>query len=200
MIYLIRHGESTSNAGARTDSHGGAPLSEKGWQQAQEFATRIDFKPDLIVVSPFLRTQQTSMPLRIKHQDTPVECWNVEEFSFLDSDLCHNTTQNERREMVETYFNRADPDYIDGKDAESFNQMLGRADAMLENLKKLDKKQNTLVFTHGNFIRGTLIRLGQYPNDMRKFAEIPLFANTQMINISPMLNPMLLEKRYGRDM
>ena len=121
-VYLIRHAESVSNAGERTASHGGAELSSEGRRQAE--AARIGFRPDLIVVSPFVRSRQTAEPLRQKYPDVPVEEWPVQEFSFLDADRCADTTQEERRPLAEAYFARNDPDYVDGKDAESFNQLL----------------------------------------------------------------------------
>ena len=47
MIYMIRHAESMSNAGARTSSHGGAVLSENGKKQALALAEKLNFRPDL---------------------------------------------------------------------------------------------------------------------------------------------------------
>lgn len=85
-VYLIRHAESVSNAGERTASHGGAELSSEGRRQAEALTARIGFRPDLIVVSPFVRTRQTAEPLRQKYPDVPVEEWPVQEFSFLDAD------------------------------------------------------------------------------------------------------------------
>ena len=102
-VYLIRHAESVSNAGERTASHGGAELSSEGRRQAEALTARIGFRPDLIVVSPFVRTRQTAEPLRQKYPDVPVEEWPVQEFSFLDADRCADTTQEERRPLAEAY-------------------------------------------------------------------------------------------------
>ena len=99
-VYLIRHAESVSNAGERTASHGGAELSSEGRRQAEALTARIGFRPDLIVVSPFVRTRQTAEPLRQKYPDVPVEEWPVQEFSFLDADRCADTTQEERRPLL----------------------------------------------------------------------------------------------------
>ena len=166
-VYLIRHAESVSNAGERTASHGGAELSSEGRRQAEALTARIGFRPDLIVVSPFVRTRQTAEPLRQKYPDVPVEEWPVQEFSFLDADRC--------------------PDYVDGKDAESFNQLLARVDDMLTRLRALPGKNKTVVFTHGNFMRAARLRLGGGPLSMTEFLRQPAAENTEIVDITSYL-------------
>ena len=64
-IYIIRHAESRSNAGHRTSSPADNPITEKGQAQAQELAQKIrntNITPDLIVISPYLRTKMTATP------------------------------------------------------------------------------------------------------------------------------------------
>ena len=99
-VYLIRHAESVSNAGERTASHGGAELSSEGRRQAEALTARIGFCPDLIVVSPFVRTRQTAEPLRQKYPDVPVEEWPVQEFSFLDADRCADKSAGRWRKFI----------------------------------------------------------------------------------------------------
>lgn len=183
-VYLIRHAESVSNAGERTASHGGAVLSEQGRRQAAELVERINFCPDLIVVSPFIRTRQTAEPLHKKYPNVPVEEWPVQEFSFLDADRCNNTTQEERRPLVEAYFARNDPDYVDGRDAESFNQLLARVDEMLARLKKRPREQNIVIFSHGNFMRMVQLRLSGKAVSMADFLLMPPVQNAEIRDIS----------------
>ena len=186
-VYLIRHAESVSNAGDRPASHGGAELSSEGRRQAEALTARIGFRPDLIVVSPFVRTRQTAEPLRQKYPDVPVEEWPVQEFSFLDADRCADTTQEERRPLAEAYFARNDPDYVDGKDAESFNQLLARVDDMLTRLRALPGENKTVVFTHGNFMRAERLRLGGGPFSMTEFLRQPAAENTEIVDITSYL-------------
>ncbi len=186
MIYMIRHAESMSNAGARTSSHGGAVLSENGKKQALALAEKLNFRPDLIVVSPFVRTRQTAAPLLEKYPETPVEVWPVQEFSFLDADRCNNTTQEERLPWVEAYFARNDPDYVDERDAESFNQMLSRVDDMLARLRKL-RKRNVVVFSHGNFMRAVRLRLHNLPPELPVFVQQPVWENTAVFDLTSYL-------------
>ena len=158
MIYLIRHAESVSNAGGKTMSDQENPLSETGRQQSVDLLQRIPEKPDLIIVSPYSRTQQTAEPLIGKYPDVPVEIWNVQEFTFLDTLRCKDTTHEERRIYREEYLSKNDHDFVHGTGAESFNQMLQRVDDALDRLKKMDENKFIVIFTHGHFIRATLAR------------------------------------------
>ena len=158
MIYLIRHAESESNTGGKTANAKDIPLTEKGVQQSFDLAQRIPKKPDLIVVSAYPRTQQTTAPLIKQYPATPVEIWNVQEFTYLDSDRCDSTTQAERKVIVEEYIAQNDLDLVHGKGVESFNQMLQRVDELLDSLKKIDTAKFIVIFTHALFMRAVLAR------------------------------------------
>ncbi|MFN0077542.1 MAG: phosphoglycerate mutase family protein [Prosthecobacter sp.] len=56
--YLIRHAQSTGNAGLPSDSPASIPLTDQGHAQAQTLADSIETPPDLIIVSPYLRTRR----------------------------------------------------------------------------------------------------------------------------------------------
>lgn len=58
-VWLIRHGESTANAGAVTNDHKTIPLSSKGQEQAEQISISFREPPTLIITSPFDRTRQT---------------------------------------------------------------------------------------------------------------------------------------------
>ena len=72
---FIRHGQSTANTGAPSDDIALIALTETGHGQARQLADRWTETPDLIVTSPFLRTQQTAQPTRARFPETPVEVW-----------------------------------------------------------------------------------------------------------------------------
>ena len=158
MIYLIRHAESVSNAGGRTVNDKENPLTEKGVQQSIDLLQQISEKPDLIVVSPYFRAQQTARPLIEKNPDVAVEIWDVQEFTYLDADRCNGTTHDERLLMHSEYRAQNDPNLIHGRGAESFNQLLQRVDTMFDKLKDVYKNKFVVVFTHGHFIRAALAR------------------------------------------
>ena len=64
IVFLIRHGESQSNAGLPTTSPNNVALTPQGRQQARHVADFLKFYPslDLIVTSPYLRAKQTAEP------------------------------------------------------------------------------------------------------------------------------------------
>ena len=181
MIYLIRHAESVGNAGGKNFSNALNPLTEKGIQQSIKLLQRIPAKPDLIVVSPYQRSQQTAEPLIKKYPDVPVEIWKVQEFTSLDLSLYEDTTHDERKVIQKEYLAKNDPDFIHGEGAESFNQLLQRADDMLDKLKNIDKDKFVVIFTHGHFIRAVLARRNKQIVTFNAVFEGQTIANTDII-------------------
>lgn len=158
-ITLIRHAESEANAGLPSETPAGIPLTARGHEQARQLARRFFRAPDLIVVSPFLRTQQTAAPLMEKFLRTPVEQWPVQEFTYLNPGLYRGTTEAQRGDFAREYWLRCDPQWNDGGGAESFAALIARIDELERRLRKLDNC--TVIFTHGYFIKALLLRREQ---------------------------------------
>lgn len=59
-VRLIRHGESTANAGAASKDHACIPLTVKGLEQAKVVAIGLHAQPDSIISSPFTRAHPTA--------------------------------------------------------------------------------------------------------------------------------------------
>lgn len=151
-IFIIRHGESTANAGERTDAHDTIPLSEKGKAQAENLAKEFSVTPDLIIVSPFTRTQETARPFIEKHITVPVEMWDVHEFTYLDPKVCNGTTKEERSVAVKKYWNALDVHYQDGDEAETFALFIDRIRTFVKKLQSRQEK-TIVIFSHGAFIQ-----------------------------------------------
>ena len=183
MIYFIRHAESVSNAGGRTSDVVTIPLSEKGIVQAADFAQHFKIKPDLVIMSPFIRTQQTAAPYLAQFPAVKTEIWNIQEFCCLDLDRCANTTPPERRELVVAYYEHEDPDYIDGRGAESFNQLLRRVDDMLTKLRLISPEQNIVVFSHGLFMRAIQFRMMKAPLSLKFFFNMESLPNLAVLQL-----------------
>lgn len=66
LTWLVRHGQSTSNAGLKATRFGDAPLTALGRQQAREVANGVQCQPDMLIASPFLRAQATAEPIRAR--------------------------------------------------------------------------------------------------------------------------------------
>jgi probable phosphoglycerate mutase len=147
-IWFIRHGESMANAGGRTEGSDSILLTPKGHAQAKNVATIFDQAPDLIIMSPFIRTQLTAAPTIERFPGTPQEIWPIQEISYLDEEKYKNTTFEERRPATDAFWKRRDADYIDGVGAESINQFLKRIRDMVERLEKAPQER-IVVFGHG---------------------------------------------------
>jgi 2,3-bisphosphoglycerate-dependent phosphoglycerate mutase len=154
---LIRHAESEGNIGMPTDTPAGIRLTEKGHRQAAEYAAGVEAAPDLIVVSPFLRTQQTAAPLMVRFPEVPVEIWPVQEFTYLNPVEYAGTTQDQRGEVAKAYWARCDEHWNDGGGAESFVDFIGRIDETWRRLQST-RVRRIAVFTHGYFMKGFGLR------------------------------------------
>jgi 2,3-bisphosphoglycerate-dependent phosphoglycerate mutase len=173
-IILVRHGQSVTNAGGRAADQVNNPLTELGRAQSREFADRFDCRPTLFVTSPFLRAQQTSEPLRQRFPDVPAEEWPIQEFSFLNPLLYKGTSEADRESHVVAYWQREDPAYNDGAEAESFTLFLGRARETVRRLAARDPGGCIVVFTHGFFMQAIRLVL-LFPNA----TDAELMANFQ---------------------
>jgi len=195
-IILVRHGQSVTNAGGRAADQVSNPLTELGRAQAREFAERLDCKPTLLVTSPFLRAQQTSEPLRQRFPDVPVEEWPIQEFSFLNPALHRGTSEVDRESHVVAYWQREDPAYIDGPEAESFTLFLDRARETIRRLVSSNPGGCIVVFTHGFFMQAFRLVL-LFPNA----TDAELMANFQrfhFLNLIQNIGSLEFEVRDGK--
>ena len=86
--------------------------------------------------------------------------WPVQEFTYL---ACwHNivSTFADRRESVESYWQKADPTYIDGPGSESFEDFIKRVHAFKARLECIEY-DTIAVFSHEQFISAFLWLLGK---------------------------------------
>jgi broad specificity phosphatase PhoE len=195
-IILVRHGQSVTNAGGRAADQVSNPLTELGRAQAREFAERLDCKPTLFVTSPFLRARQTSEPLRQRFPNVPVEEWPIHEFSFLNPALHRGTSEADRELHVVAYWQREDPAYIDGPEAESFTLFLDRAREAIRRLVTRDPGGCVVIFTHGFFMQAFRLVL-LFPNA----TDAELMANFQrfhFLNLIQNIGSLEFEVRNGK--
>jgi probable phosphoglycerate mutase len=195
-VILVRHGQSVTNAGGRAADQVSNPVTELGRAQAREFAERLDCKPTLLVTSPFLRAQQTSEPLRQRFPDVPVEEWPIQEFSFLNPALHRGTSEVDRESHVVAYWQREDPAYIDGPEAESFTLFLDRARETIRRLVSSNPGGCIVVFTHGFFMQAFRLVL-LFPNA----TDAELMANFQrfhFLNLIQNIGSLEFEVRDGK--
>jgi broad specificity phosphatase PhoE len=152
-ILLVRHAESTTNAGGRAPwRNDDVPLTATGVRDAQALAARITRPPGLIVTSPYLRARQTAAPLCAKFPSVPVETWAVHEFTYLDDRLCKGTTAEQRRPLRNAFWARMDPDWRHAADTECFTEFAMRVREAIDKARNRDEDA-LYMFTHALVIR-----------------------------------------------
>ena len=113
-------------------------LTPKGIAQAEYVAAAFDRPPSLIVTSPYLRTSQTALPTIARFSQARLEEWPVHEYTYLSLANRHNTTPQQRRPLIDAFWERCDPQYSDGEGAESFVALIARAADTLDRMKRLE--------------------------------------------------------------
>jgi broad specificity phosphatase PhoE len=190
ITWLVRHGQSAANAGLPTEGHGDVPLTELGRQQACAVARRVDRRPDLLIVSPFLRARATCESIQARWPATRRETWPIQELTYLSPARCNGTTSATRRPLVDAYWRRCDPHYVDGSDAESFSAFSSRLRDFHQRLLALDCAY-VIAVGHGQFFRAYMMCLTDgftvTPEWMARYRKVetgsPL-ANCEIIELS----------------
>ena len=174
-VWLIRHGESEANAGLRSENPADVPLTPKGFSQSAAVAAHFEQQPALIVTSPYLRTSQTAQKTITRFPDIPQQEWSVQEYTYLAPARCYQTTLAERRPMVEEYWERAEPDYVDGEGAESFADLLDRVWQLQDRVGQYQEADLLAVFSHAQFIRAVIWSLFFMPSKDECLAHMAKF-------------------------
>ncbi|MDC5077441.1 histidine phosphatase family protein [Acinetobacter baumannii] len=168
-IFLIRHAESEANINGKTLSHASIALSQNGHKQAQALCSKLPVI-DHVIVSQYLRTHQTAAPLLEKYNLNFEVDKHLHEFSYLSERKCANTNMDDRKAWVNAYWEKMDYQYKDADDAESFEDLYMRVQAIHEKLKVLAEnyvQKNLTVFSHGQFLQLLMMQI-QRPQPLSK--------------------------------
>ena len=154
-IWFFRHAQSIFNADKnyKTDSFSAplAPLSELGLKQAEHIASNFDSSPDLIITSPYMRAKETAKYLILKYPVASQEEWPIQEFNYLSSEKCSGMRRIDLKPFADEYWSNNNPSYVDGLDAENFENFINRVYATIKKIK--NRKENCIVlFGHEIFI------------------------------------------------
>jgi broad specificity phosphatase PhoE len=161
---FIRHAESDANAGEATENVSRIGLTASGRVEALRLANSWTEPPNLVIVSPFLRTLLTAQPTIYRIPNVPVEEWPVQEFTYLEPSRWNGTSRAERIPAVEEWWARADTEYADGPGAESFSDLMRRVRGTLKRLEQLPTGSRVFVFTHGQFMQALQLAV-IFPSD-----------------------------------
>ncbi len=188
--WLIRHGQSTANAGLATHGAAESPLTRLGREQALRAARQVVAQPDLIVISPFQRAIETAAPVIERWPGAPTQTWPIYEFTYLSAAKCVGLNVDGRRPMADAYWERADPLYQHGDDAESFAHFANRLIAFHQRLR--EEEGFVVVVGHGQFFhayqRALARGLAITPEWMRAFRRADLnkpIANGEIVKVDP---------------
>ena len=163
-IILIRHAESQSNLKNKVFKFDDIiQLSEKGRKQAEDLVEILE-KPDRVILSKFIRTQQTAEPLLKKFNDVDAHIWfETHEFNPVSTDrIDENDTFENVMKMYDDYFQMRDPFYNDGVNAESFKEFVDRLLVALRKMQKLEGLN--YIFVHGWVIKNIYNLLENFSN------------------------------------
>lgn len=180
-LRCYRHGESAANAGAATATPDGIPLTPLGQAQAAAIASTLEWTPELIIVSPFLRARQTAEPCLARFRDVAHEIWPVQEFTYLAPSRCAGTTVAQRRPWTNAYWESCDPDSRDGDESESFSAFTLRVRDTMARLEALHASglRSAVLFGHAQFILALKLLVCEPAGtaiDMRRFRHLDLHA------------------------
>jgi len=171
MIYFVRHGQSTANAGGVTMAHAEIPLSELGRRQARMIATLLDVQPLLLLSSTYVRAAETARPFSEK-TGCPITLHPLlHEFSALDARLIEGMVTAQRRPIADSFWDQADPDLRHGPESESFREFSARVEGFVDEMLHLP--QDTVLFGHGIWFALLCWKLWRFNSDdatgMREF-------------------------------
>jgi len=154
-IIFVRHGESEANVAKTYNDNGLSPLTEKGQKQAQQLAQDLG-KVDVILSSPFLRTQQTATPLAEKLG------LSIETRDYLKelnhgryADAAYDEFVAEERKK---FFDDADHKF--GDTGESFNDLVARGELLREEILEKYSGKTVVVVTHGHPVKAFIVACG----------------------------------------
>jgi len=147
MIYFVRHGQSTANAGGVTMAHAEIPLSGLGRRQAALVAALLEVEPILLLSSTYVRALETARPFSEKTSCPITPHRLLHEFSALDAELIDGMVTAQRRPIADAFWAEADPDLRHGPRSETFREFSGRVAGFAGEMAHLP--QDTVLFGHG---------------------------------------------------
>lgn len=189
-IYLARHGQNIDNFNGILNGHRDLGLTTLGIDQANRLACAIsqhDLEFDTIYTSPLIRARQTAdiVAKLFTTEKQPVVLQNLIERDFgvmtgieqaLIEELC---TPNIIKTEKITYF-------LNPIGAETFPDLLIRAEKLINQIKSTHKNGNILLVTHGDF--GKMVYAQYYNLNWREVLTMFEFGNCELLLLSEQSN------------
>jgi broad specificity phosphatase PhoE len=149
-IYLVRHGETESNAASLVQD-GTSVLSEKGKKQAQVLAERLrHLKHEHILVSDYIRTRQTVEPFLQYTSVAPVYTQIVRETKRPTVFVGANSESDEYQSYLKLTDEKIFDESWHHSDEENFYDIIARVKEFFALVDSLEG--DCIVVSHGRFI------------------------------------------------
>ena len=165
-LYVIRHGNTDSNALNVLNGKLDEDINGKGINQALEAAKIVkDLDIDLIICSPLLRVRHTCNIVNVNNieviYDKRIEerDWGTLTNTKID-ECCHNEYWN--------YYSKVK---IEG--LETVPELFERVHLFLDEIKETYKEKNLLIVTHGGVARAIHFYFNELPKDGQVRKYIP---------------------------
>ncbi|MDD5710772.1 MAG: histidine phosphatase family protein [Candidatus Colwellbacteria bacterium] len=189
-IYLARHGQDEDNAAGILNGRRDKPLTEAGLRQTQESgqkAKEVGLRFDKVYASPLGRTRRTAKII--------AEITNSPEPEVLDDlierDFGIMTGQPHSKivEMCSPHILKSDNInyFLKPEGAETFPELLERADRVLAEIREKHFDGNILLVTHSDF--GKMIYTAYYKLNWEEVLRMFHFGNAELLELSEESGP-----------
>lgn len=131
-FWLIRHAQSTSNAGEITRDRESVFLTDVGEQQAHWLNAHFPYHPNALYISTLPRTAQTAAPLARRFHMHPQILPCLTEFDPLGMSVLRGMKGEERSAAYENYWARATPETQIGEDGCAFTELKAQIDEFMQ--------------------------------------------------------------------
>ncbi len=162
ILYLMRHSETDWNTKHLFQGRTDIPLNENGRKIAKWTKEGLkDVEFDVAFCSPLSRAKETAQIVLEGRDITLIEDERIIEMEFGGYE---GTRVDQSDEKIRTFFLHPES-YVNEKGEESFEEVVERADAFMQELINHPKYQDStiLVVTHGATIRGLIGALKRKP-------------------------------------
>lgn len=185
-IYLARHGQNEDNANGILNGHRDLPLTEIGEAQATEVAHKIKDAGllfDVVLSSPLIRAFKTAEIISSVNEFPEPKV--MKELIERDFGVMTGISQSRVVELCApdilktetvTYF-------LSPEGAETFPDLLKRAEKLLKKLTDEYKDGSILLVTHGDF--GKMIYAQYYHLNWEDVLTMFHFGNSELLLLSP---------------
>ncbi|HFT1527985.1 TPA: phosphoglycerate mutase family protein [Providencia stuartii] len=148
LIYLYRHGEQSNETGLLPSN---IPISEIATGKVNEWAELCPLAPDIIIVSSYLSSKQSGRPFINKGLCDRIQIWRVHPFLNISPKKLQKADKQQSHQLMTCYWEKLDPEYKDGKDAESFIDLIERVRECITLIAE-QKDKKIVMISHESFL------------------------------------------------